>query len=327
MDQARARELVAAFPAAHVLVLGDLMLDRYVWGDVERISPEAPVPVVRVDRESRMLGGAGNVARNLASLGAQVEVAAVVGDDDAAAELERLFIDWKIDPGGLVIEPGRPTTQKTRVIARAQQVVRFDRESEQPVSASSRARLLESLRSRASRFQGVIVQDYAKGLLGRELVEQAMPIFHEQELRVFVDPKSEPWDAYSGAELVKPNLREAHEIVGARLEASSDLESVGRAVLERTGAQVVALTRGDQGMTIFSRAGETRHVPTVERAVADVAGAGDTAIAVLALGRLAGASWLEAATLANAAAGFVVGVPGTAALNPSDLLAALGAEP
>ena len=325
IDRARAVPLVDEFPAHRVLVLGDVILDRYVWGSVDRISPEAPVPVVRVDRESSMLGGAGNVARNLASLGAQAEIAAALGEDDAAQELLRLFAKWKIDVAGLVSDASRPTTVKTRVIARAQQVVRYDRELVQPIRAATVDALLDALRVQAARVEAVIIQDYGKGLLSREVVQEAMVLFAERGLRVFVDPKEGDWGMYQGAELIKPNLREAEQVTGIRAREQPNLERLSRALLELSGARSIAITRGNEGMTLYTAEDGLHNVPTVERGVADVAGAGDTAIATLTLARLSGASWIESAELANAAAGFVVGVAGTATLTPRELLAMLGA--
>ena len=326
MDVRRTRELVEVFPRCRVLVVGDIMLDRYVWGEVDRISPEAPVPVVEVQRESVMLGGAGNVVRNLLSLGARVDVAGVVGDDEAASELHRRLDHWKIDAAGLVVDSTRPTTEKTRVIAGGQQVVRYDKESVQPIPDQAIAKLIKVVRARADELDGVILQDYGKGLLVAEVIDELMAIFDQHLVRVFVDPKQLPWDRYKGAELVKPNLREAQEVTQVRISGSAELERVGREVLEMSGAQTVAITRGAEGMAVFPRDEKTLDVPTVQRAVADQAGAGDTAIATLALARLAGASWLEAAELANAAAGVVVGIPGTATVAPADLLRAIGTE-
>jgi len=318
---------IAAFERVRLLVVGDVILDRYVWGAVERISPEAPVPVVRVTRESTMLGGAGNVARNLVSLGGQVRFAAVVGEDDTGAEIARLLADWKIDPAGLAPDPDRPTTVKTRVIARAQQVVRFDRESDDPIGAESARRLVASARASVAHVDGVILQDYGKGVLTGEVVRELMALFRERDLPVFVDPKSEHWELYAGAELVKPNLREAAEVAGIRVRRPEDVLAVGRALLERTGARTVAITQGDAGMTLFYADGGVEHVPTRPRAVAEASGAGDTAIAALALARLAGAEWPEAARIANAAAGVVVAVPGTSTLSPAELRDALRGAP
>lgn len=326
IETPRARELLQRFSGCRILVLGDLMLDRYVWGRTERISPEAPVPVVQVERESTMLGGAGNVVRNLVSLGAQVDVVATVGDDAAARELDKRLDHWKINPEGLVVDPTRETTEKTRVIASGQQVVRFDKESEDGISSETAEKLLLALSARAGSVDGVIIEDYGKGLLLPELVTRTMEICASEGVRVFVDPKQRPWDVYRGAELVKPNLREAQEILQLRIRSEDDLERVGRELLSYTGAQMVAVTRSAEGMTLFPSDGETLHFPTVVREVADQAGAGDTAIATLALARLAGAEWPEAALLANEAGGFVVGIPGTATLTSDDLLRQLEAH-
>jgi D-beta-D-heptose 7-phosphate kinase/D-beta-D-heptose 1-phosphate adenosyltransferase len=320
---ARELELIRSFSGSRVLVIGDLILDRYVWGSSERISPEAPVPVVRVDRESTMLGGAGNVARNLSSLGAQVELVSLTGADDAAAEIRRLCEAWKIETRHVVGDAARPTTEKTRIIARSQQVVRYDREVEDPVSDALAERLLDGVRECAGRVDGAILEDYQKGMLGGAVLSEVLALLAQAGVRVFVDPKGPPWN-FEGVELVKPNLREAELVSGIRARSDADLERLGRSLLGLCGADTVAVTRGREGMSLFSRGEPTLHVPTAARAVADVAGAGDTAIAALALARLAGASWREAARLSNAAAGVVVSVPGTATVTPDELVAALG---
>ncbi len=315
----RVRAVVRAFSGCRVLVVGDIILDRYVWGAVERISPEAPVPVVHVTRESVMPGGAGNVARNVAALGGQVELVAATGEDDTGRELARLLGDWKIDTTGLVVEPGRPTTVKTRVIARAQQVVRFDRESEAFLTPPSVEQLLAMVRERIGAVDGLLLEDYGKGLLSPQVLQAVMALANERSRPVFVDPKAEHWELYRGAELVKPNLREAEQVTGIRARHDDDLARLGRAVLEGTGARTAAITRGEKGMSLFYADGGIDHVPTEVHAVADATGAGDTAIATLTLARLAGASWTEAAALANAAAGLVVQVPGTASVGPDEL--------
>ncbi len=300
-------------------MLGDLILDRYLWGNTERISPEAPVPVVRVERESTMLGGAGNVARNLASLGAHVDMVGVIGKDAQGDELLALCDRWKIDTRHVVREGARPTTEKTRIIARAQQVVRYDRETDTPISQGTIERVLAGVRAGAADVQGVILEDYGKGLFSSELIADSMRTLAEAGVPVFVDPKDPPWDVYRGAELIKPNQREAEQLVGIRARNEADVERLGREVLERSGARNLALTRGSEGMSMFSADEPTHHIPTAARAVADVAGAGDTVIASLALARLAGATWQEAAELANAAASVVVAVPGTATLTREQL--------
>lgn len=321
----RASQLVHQFPGHRILVLGDLILDRYIWGNTDRISPEAPVPVVRVERESSMLGGAGNVARNLASLGAQVEVIGLVGEDDTASELESLFDEWKISTRTLLREPGRPTTLKTRVISRGQQVVRYDRESEEPIGVALVERLLDTLRSSAARVHGAIIQNYGKGLLSPEVVREAMSVFADAGVRVFVDPKDPPWDIYRGAELVKPNLPEAEQMARMRVRDERDMERLGTALLDACSDTTIAVTRAE-GITLFGRDMRMCHVPTWLRAVADVAGAGDTTISALSLARLSAGDWREAAELANAAAGVVVQVRGTATCTPDELLDACGAS-
>ncbi len=316
----RAASLVRAFTGRRLLVVGDVILDRYVWGRVDRISPEAPVPVVQVKQESVMPGGAGNVARNLSALGAHVELVAAVGEDETGQELARLFSDCKIDPEGLLTDAGRPTTVKTRVIARAQQVVRFDQESEELLARDTVDRLLAAVRERAARVDGIILQDYGKGVLFPEVIEAIMATSAEHQLPVFVDPKAEHWEYYRGAELLKPNLREAVEVTGIRVRDEEDLARLGRGVLEHCGVRTVAITRGEHGISLFYEEGGIDHVPTEPRAVADATGAGDTVIATLALARLSGGSWVEAAVLANEAAGVVVEVPGTASVTPEELM-------
>ena len=320
----RASELVGRFPGHRMLVIGDLILDRYVWGNTDRISPEAPVPVVRVERESIMLGGAGNVARNVASLGAQVEVLGLVGEDEIAIDLETLFDRWGIDTRLLLRERGRPTTVKTRVISRGQQIVRYDRESEDPIGDDLVKRLLDALRSSGSRVQGVILQNYGKGLLTPGVVSEVMPIFEEYDIRVFVDPKEPPWEIYRGAELVKPNLREAEYLTRIRARDEGDLERIGRALIALCGDATFAVTRGGEGITLFSSEDGMCHVPTQRLEVADATGAGDTTIAAVALARLSGGSWHESAEIANAAAGVVVQVHGTSTSTPEELLHGIG---
>jgi D-beta-D-heptose 7-phosphate kinase/D-beta-D-heptose 1-phosphate adenosyltransferase len=315
----RAAELCERFATCRLLVVGDLFLDRYVWGGVERISPEAPVPVVRVDRESAMLGGAGNVARNVLSLRGSVEMVAAVGKDSAADQLRDLFARQELDASGLVAVSDRPSTVKTRVIARGQHLVRYDLESDEPLPPDALEQILLEVRGRMGRVDGVILEDYAKGVLPREVAQETLRIAAAHGRPVFVDPKLAPWDMYRGAELIKPNLREAQELCGLRVRSEQDLERLGRAVLDHTGARNVAITRGERGIDWFAAEGEHVHFAARPRPVADNAGAGDTVISVMALARLSQASWAEAAELANCAAGYVVGLPGTATVPPAEL--------
>lgn len=332
LDAGRLERLIDDFRGIRLLVVGDLVLDEYVWGDVERVSPEAPVPVVHVRDETVMLGGAANAARNVVALGGSAECCSVVGDDTAGRRIRELLKDLGIDPDGLVQVEGRPTTRKTRIIARSQQVVRFDRETfEPPPPVASRA-LLSAIRAAARRVQGVIVEDYGKGVLARRNARAAMRICREAGLPVAVDPKSDLRD-YRGASLLKPNLREAEALAGIPAHTAADLLRIAARLRARTGGSAVVITRGPDGMSVFEGEGEGVHVPTVAREVFDVQGAGDTAIAALTLSLRAGASLREAAIIANAASGVVVGKVGTAtasaeevkALLPEAILAAEGA--
>jgi D-beta-D-heptose 7-phosphate kinase/D-beta-D-heptose 1-phosphate adenosyltransferase len=328
LDLARLERLLDGFRRVRLLVVGDVVLDEYLWGEVERVSPEAPVPVVHVQRESMEIGGAGNVVRNAIELGARCEFCAVVGEDRAGDRVVEGLEKLGIDPGGIVRVPGRPTTRKTRVIARSQQMVRFDRETTEPMPPRAARELLAAVERVAARVDGVVIADYAKGLLTRRFVSGALrrfagagiPAAHAptESLVVSVDPKSD-LSAYRGASLVKPNLREAEALSGIAIRSRRDLERAGQVIRRRLGGAALVVTRGPAGMTLFTDDGPCVDVPTPPREVFDVQGAGDTAIAVLTLALRAGGSLLEAAVLANAAAGVVVGKVGTATANPAEV--------
>jgi D-beta-D-heptose 7-phosphate kinase/D-beta-D-heptose 1-phosphate adenosyltransferase len=333
LDRRRLERLIDDFRGVRLLVIGDLVLDEYVWGDVERVSPEAPVPVVHVRDETVMLGGAANAARNVVALGGSVECCSVIGDDRAGTRIRELLKDLGVDPAGLVPVPGRPTTRKTRIIARSQQVVRFDRETfEPPPPAASRA-LLRAADAAIRRVHGVIVEDYGKGVLARRIARAVMRRCAEAGVPVAVDPKATLSD-YRGAALLKPNLREAEQLAGIPVRSEDDLRRVATRLQSKIGGGAVAVTRGPDGMSLFEGDDPGVHVPTVAREVFDVQGAGDTAIAALTLSLRAGASLLEAAVIANAASGVVVSKVGTAtasadevkALLPAALAAARGAR-
>ncbi len=322
LDPTRLDQLLDGFRHVHLLVVGDLVLDEYVWGDVARVSPEAPVPVVEVRDETVVLGGAGNVTRNIVALGGQVSCCAVVGDDPAGRSAADLLDRLGVDPGGLVVDAGRPTTRKTRIVAQNQQVVRFGRETLEAPSEASRRALLDAVDRALGASAGVVVADYGKGALAPVVAVEAMEIFRARGVPVVIDPKSalEPW---RGAALVKPNLREAEWLSGVRVEEAADLaRAAGVLRRELSGADVV-VTRGGDGMTLFEDGAAGVDVRTVARDVFDVQGAGDTTIAALALAQRAGASLLEAAVLANAAAGVVVGKVGTATASPGEVRALL----
>ena len=324
LDLARLHQLLDDFRKLRLLVVGDLVVDEYVSGDVFRVSPEAPVPVVTVRDETFALGGAGNVARNIAALGGGASCCAVIGADAAGRCATDLFADLGLDPGGLVVDPARPTTRKTRVVARNQQMVRFDRETLAPPGEASLRALRAAIEGALPDVAGVVVADYGKGVLAPEFAADAMECFRRRDVPVFMDPKAllEPW---SGVSLVKPNLGEAECLAGMAIEDSRDLARAANVLRGKLGGADVVVTRGGEGMTLFQADADGMDVPTLARAVFDVQGAGDTTIAVLALARCAGASLLEAAVLANAAAGVVVGKVGTATASPEELRALLPA--
>jgi D-beta-D-heptose 7-phosphate kinase/D-beta-D-heptose 1-phosphate adenosyltransferase len=333
LDRRRLERLIDDFAGVRLLVVGDLVLDEYVWGEVDRVSPEAPVPVVHVRAETVMLGGAANAARNVVALGGSVECCSVIGDDAAGHRVEELMKDLGVDPGGLVRVAGRPTTRKTRIIARSQQVVRFDRETFEPPPATAGRALLQAITRVLPGVDGVVVEDYGKGVLSRRIARSAMQLFTEAGVPVAVDPKAD-LSHYRGASLVKPNLKEAEELAGIRARSEEDLRRIATRLRRRIGGAAVVVTRGQHGMSIFEEeGGPVLHVPTVAREVFDVQGAGDTAIAALTLALRAGGTLHEAAVIANAASGVVVGKVGTAtatadevkAILPEALAAARGA--
>ena len=316
----RADQLISSFSGKRILVLGDMMLDEFIWGKVRRISPEAPVPVVEVSRESYHLGGAGNVAANISALGASPVPVGLVGEDYAAGRLSKLFGDQGIEPSGLVSEAGRPTTVKTRIVAHNQQIVRADRENKTPLSEERNNALLAAFVKWLPSCAAVIVSDYDKGVVNRQLLTRALPVAQSAGIPVLLDPKVYQADYYHPITLITPNQREAELITGMPIDNDSQLEAAGRHLLERFQCPYALITRGEEGMSLFSHDG-SHHLPTFAREVFDVSGAGDTVIATLALAIAAGATMEESAILANHAAGLVVGKVGTATISRTELLA------
>ncbi|MFQ6037915.1 MAG: D-glycero-beta-D-manno-heptose-7-phosphate kinase [Candidatus Aminicenantales bacterium] len=316
----RARQIVAHFKEKRMLVLGDVMLDRYIWGEVSRISPEAPIPVVRVRRESSCLGGAGNVGQNLLRLGAHPVLTGVVGRDP-----EGRWIREHVEDGrGLFSTPTRPTTVKTRIIAHSQQVVRVDREETRPISPGLEGKIFRFIRE--ERPEGLLISDYNKGLVTPSLVEKVLLFAKRQGIPVFVDPKVDHFTHFSPVTLLTPNHHEAERIVHHECLSDEDVERAGRTILSEISAEFLILKRGPHGLSVFEKGRRALHIPAVAKEVYDVTGAGDTVIAVAALALLAGASIREAAVLANVAAGLVVAKVGTAAITPEELLAGLPAR-
>jgi D-beta-D-heptose 7-phosphate kinase/D-beta-D-heptose 1-phosphate adenosyltransferase len=322
LELRRLEKIVRGFARVRLLVVGDVMLDEYLWGDVERVSPEAPVPVVHVRRESHALGGAGNVVRNVVAMGARCSFCAVVGEDAAGDRIVDLLKDLGIDPAGVVRDEGRPTTRKTRVEARAQQLLRYDRETDEAITGASARRLLAATLRALAEADGIVFEDYAKGVLAREVVRSVIRRCRERGVFVAVDPK-DTVAPYKGASLVKPNLRELEALAGMRVRSEAELARAVAKLQRKLGGADVVVTRGAQGMALFTAGQKVLDVPSAPFEVFDVQGAGDTAIAALALARLAEGSLQEAAVIANAAAGVVVGKVGTATASPDEILAQL----
>ena len=320
----RLERLIDGFRSVRLLVLGDLVLDEYIWGQVDRISPEAPVPVLHVRDETTILGGAANVARNVVALGGSVECCSVIGEDSAGRRLVALLKDLGVDPSGLVQDPERPTTRKSRVIAQTQQIVRFDRETAEPLAPRVGRELLARLERLIPRAHGAIVEDYGKGVLSRRLALAAMKLFAAARMPVAVDPKAD-LAQYRGAALMKPNLRETEQLSGIAIRRREDLSRAVARLRRRIGGGAVVVTRGPDGMSLFEDDGPGVDVATAAREVFDVQGAGDTAIAALVLALRAGGSLLEAAIIANAASGIVVAKVGTATASADEVKSALPA--
>jgi len=306
----RVEEILAAFARVRLLVVGDAFVDEYLYGDALGVSPEAPVPVVRVDDASTVLGGAGNVVRNIIALGGACEFVCVVGDDDAGDAVVSLLADLGVDTRGAVRIAGRPTTHKTRLVARRQQIVRFDRETRVPLASGDGESVLARVATALDGVEGVVIEDYGKGLLSVEVGRAVMRAAADAGLAVSVDPK-ETLEPFPGASLVKPNLREAESLSGLRA-SEAGIEAIGRCLQKAVGGGDVAITQGGSGITIFEGSEAGVYVPTVRQEVFDVQGAGDTIIAALTLARQAGANLWEATVIANAAASVVVGKTGTA---------------
>jgi D-beta-D-heptose 7-phosphate kinase/D-beta-D-heptose 1-phosphate adenosyltransferase len=311
-----ARALFERTRGRKILVVGDVMIDEWIWGTVSRISPEAPVPVVAVSDHSFTLGGAGNVANNLRALDADVAFAATVGDDSFAQEVRRLLRGEGVDGDGLFTMTDRPTTRKTRVVAHHQQVVRADWESSAALPDADRERLAGFVRERAAASDAVILSDYAKGLLSREIVEAALacPL-------VLADPKPQNVALFTGVTCIAPNVHEASAMTGVSVTDDASLERAGVALLDRLQCRYAVITRGEHGMALFGSHGERLQVPSVARTVFDVSGAGDTVIAVLTLALSAGAPIEQAMQLANFAAGAVVEKLGTATASAEEIVA------
>jgi D-glycero-beta-D-manno-heptose-7-phosphate kinase len=329
--KAELEKLVQEIGAKKILVVGDIIVDHFVWGSVSRISPEAPVPVVNVTKEEFLLGGGANVLHNIYSLGGEAVLCGIIGDDDMGERLKNLLQDLGASTEGLV-KGKRPTTVKTRVVAQGQQVVRFDREQTGVPSRETIASMTAFLEQNITDFDAIIISDYYKGVIGQTLMKQLLDRVEElaksgdRKIPVVVDPKPSQPERFYGASLITPNHMEAEKMSGMSITTTADLREAAALLLEKTGCEAVLITRGEAGMALLEKGKELLAIPTNAQAVFDVTGAGDTVIATLALGLAADAPYSDAAALANIAAGVVVGKVGTATVSREELLAVLQGE-
>ena len=318
----RATDVLNQAQTAEIAVLGDVMLDRYFWGSVSRISPEAPVPVVDLDNESFHLGGAANVASNIHALGSGAALFGVIGDDASGTMLRSIAEGEGLNADGLVASPGRPTTVKTRIIGNNQQLIRLDREARHDIDGIVIKEVIDRLRARP-RLKSIVLEDYDKGFLSERMLHESIELAKELNIPAFVDPKKRDLSMYRGCFLFKPNRKEASDALGREVRSMQDVVDAAKFMMDELQCQNVLITLGSEGMLLLEASGLISTVPTVARKVADVSGAGDTAIATLATMVAGGATVREAATLANIAAGIVVGEPGIVAITREMLLDAV----
>jgi len=313
-------KLIKQFPNNRILVFGDCMLDEWLWGKVSRISPEAPVPVVEIFDRTYTPGGAANVVNNLVSLGGRVTLAGLIGEDDAGKLLKSELKKRGVDLSGLLIDSQRPTTTKIRIVAHTQQVCRADREVKQKIDKSQAAKILQALESKTG-YNAVLLSDYGKGVLNGELLPALIKRVKEKKVLLTAGPKPESLHLFKGVDLVSLNQKEAATYVGYQLNDGDSLCRAGEKILEDLECRAVLITRGEYGMSLFTKKGEIKHIPAIATEVYDVSGAGDTVIATLTMALACGADLPSSMELANYAAAVVVRKVGTATLTPQELIA------
>ena len=320
-DISKINHTISKFSDVKILVIGDLILDEFIWGDTSRISPEAPVPVVLVERESLMPGGAANVANNISALGAKAYLAGVIGKDAHGRQLETILKNKGVDLEGVISDSERPTTLKTRVVARHQQVVRIDRERSGHLSAALGKELSDYIKEKINEVDGIIIEDYGKGAITPAILKEIIPLAKKREKIITVDPKEEHFSYYRGVTAITPNRKEAEAMGGLTAKDDSSLNKLGKSLLERLKLQAALITLGESGMRVFERGGKITQIPTVAQEVFDVSGAGDTVIATFTAALCAGAKMIEAAHISNFAGGIVVGKVGVASTSQAELKA------
>jgi len=316
----RLKKIISRFPKVKVLIIGDLILDEFLWGEVSRISPEAPVPVVWVRSESFMPGGAANVANNIHALNGKTYLAGVVGMDERGRILTEGLRKKGMDVGGIVIDGERPTTLKTRVIAHHQQVVRIDKEKMDTLSGGLIDQIIDYVKEIINDIDAIIIEDYGKGIITPRLLQEVLRLAKRHKKIVTVDPKEEHFHYYKGVTAITPNHHEAAQTAGVKLKHSDNLIKTGKALLNRLKCEAVLVTLGENGMQLFEKQGRITHIPTVAQDVFDVSGAGDTVIGAFTLALAAGAGMVDAALISNFAAGIVVGKVGIAVATQEELL-------
>lgn len=301
----RLKVLKENFSGKKIAIIGDMMLDCYFWGEVKRISPEAPVPVLEVDNEIFRFGGAANCALNILTLGGVPVPVGVIGYDSHGSIFTSLLNDSAIISDGLVVDDTRPTTAKTRVIAHNHHVVRIDKESKENISSTIESKLLDFIKKNIASFDGIILQDYNKGVLTPSLIKNIIELAAQNKILINVDPKFNNFFEYRNVTVFKPNRKEAEDILGMKIWNDEDLYSAGFSLLDKLNAKYVLMTLGEEGIAVFEKNQQVKRMPTKARKVADVSGAGDTVISTLTLGLAAGADIIEASYLANYAGGLV----------------------
>jgi D-beta-D-heptose 7-phosphate kinase/D-beta-D-heptose 1-phosphate adenosyltransferase len=326
MERKDVESLFAGAKNIKALVVGDLMLDEYLWGKAERISPEAPVQVVDIVREDLRLGGAGNVANNLVALGCRVTVLSVIGADENGTILRHAFSGKGVDVAGVFEDPMRRTSKKTRVVAAHQQIVRIDRESREPLSSEYEKKIVDFLAERSGDYQVILVSDYLKGVLTDGVLAAIMATGRRQGIPVVIDPKGDDYHKYRGATMLTPNRKEAEIASQVKIDGTENLQRAATTLLREEGLEALLITRSEEGMSLFEASGRSVHIPTVAREVYDVTGAGDTVIAVMGLVLASGRGFEESARLANLAAGIAVGKLGTSIVTPAEIINEVGRD-
>jgi len=319
-DRLNLQKAIEKFSSANVLVIGDIIVDHFIWGTVSRISPEAPVPVVNVTDESLLLGGSANVLHNLYDLGSRATLCGVIGDDLMGRHLLELLQQINSPTTGVIKTHDRPTTKKTRIVAQSQQVVRVDREKSGPLPAATLDALCSFIEANISSFDAVVISDYSKGVVCARLMDHVRRLVSLHQVPMIVDPKPAHVDLFKGATLITPNHHEAEKMSGVTIDDDESLFQAAAALQQRLDSTAVLITRGEAGMTLLEKGKAIFTIPTVAKEIYDVTGAGDTVIASLALGLASGLSFAEAATLANFAAGIVVAKIGTATASAKELM-------